>query len=236
MDAGDYPFLDYGSLTNNSPTFKIMNSTFSTLNFSVDEGIGGQISLDVQSLSATKTWAGSLGANGNLWDIATTLNWSGSAVATTYTDSPVGDIVVFNNTATVFGVTLNSHVNPSAVIFANTPLHSYVLNGTGGIDTSAGGVLVNGGGTVTFNNNNAYNSTTSVSNGSTFVVNGNLSASPVIVDSSFLGGSGTLGGTLSLKNTSSLAAGSNLTVNGATASAAGPSPSRQAQPSAAAAA
>ena len=130
-----------------------------------------------------------------------TSNWKNtSGSSATYNDTNPGDSVVFDNTAQVFGVTLNSHVNPSAVLFANSSPNNYDLNGSGGIDSATSGVAINGGGTVTFDNNNAYSSATTVTNGSTLIVNGNLLASSVIVNGSLIGGSGTLGGSLGLSN------------------------------------
>jgi fibronectin-binding autotransporter adhesin len=216
---GKYPFLNYNSLTNGSPTFNIVNTPGSPYQFSVDETIPGVITLDALAISATKTWVGNVNSGGSfLWDV-TTSNWKNSSGnSATYNDTTPGDSVVFNDSAQAFTVTLNSVVNPSAVIFSNSA-HNYILNGSGNIANAANGVTISGGGTVTVNNSNSYAATTLVNNGSTLIVNGGLAASNVVVVGSFIGGSGFLAATpasLSLYGTSGLTAGSDLQVLGPT--------------------
>jgi fibronectin-binding autotransporter adhesin len=215
--SGIYPLIDYtGSLTNNNPTLSIVNTFGSTLQFSLFTGNAGVIDLKALALSATKTWTGAVASGGyGAWNINSTPNWKTGGGTATYSDTNPADTVLFDNTAQNFGVTLTAHVNPTAVVFANSA-NSYDLNGSGGIDSAAGGVLISGGGTVSFENNNNYTAVTTVSNGSTFLVNGFLNHSTVVVNGSFIGGSGDLGGPLNLNGATGLSAGSDLSVFGAT--------------------
>ena len=102
-------------------------------NFSVD--------LNVTAVNPV-TWVGNTGP---VWNIAPgNLNWTLKTVPTAYQE---GDLVLFDDTADTFAVTLNETIAPLAVTF-NNPTAAYSLSGTGTIGGGAK-VLKTGAGTLT---------------------------------------------------------------------------------------
>lgn len=102
-------------------------------NFSVD--------LNVTAVNPV-TWVGNTGP---VWNIAPgNLNWTLKTVPTAYQE---GDLVLFDDTADTFAVTLDQTIAPAAVTF-NNPTAAYTLSGTGTIGGAAK-VLKTGAGTLT---------------------------------------------------------------------------------------
>jgi fibronectin-binding autotransporter adhesin len=149
LSVGQFPIIKYGSRTG-------------TGNFVLTpiSGIGAQIvtnagnkSIDLQITSAPiTTWKGSL--TNNLWDIATTTNWTYSGSPTLYSD---GSAVFFDDTALTNKVNLTTALSPGSVLMNST--NTYTFGGTGPLN---GGTLTkNGSGTLIMQaNGNGYSSTT----------------------------------------------------------------------------
>jgi len=134
------------------------------------------------------TWKGSV-PNG-YWDIATTSNWLYSAAASIYND---GDVVTFNDTATLSTVNLTNTLSPSVLTVTNSHL-AYLFSGAGGlsgkvtllkegtnsltlantgINNFTGGVLVQGGSLVLLDTNDAIGGNLTVQNGGRVIVDDN---------------------------------------------------------------
>lgn len=111
------------------------------------------------------------GAIDNDWDVNSTTNWDNSG-PTVFSDT---DLVTFsdgalNAVANQTTVSLSAtNVVPSGVTFTNLN-DTFTINGSSGIQGSAG-VMVNGGGTVVLaNGQNSYSGSTDVTNSSTLII------------------------------------------------------------------
>ena len=98
------------------------------------------IRLTVAGSTASLVWTG---ANGNVWDASSTVNWSGAADGRFITN----DAVTFNDTVTNGGITLNSTVLPRVINITNNTTN-YTLSGPGSIG-GAGVLNKSGTGTLT---------------------------------------------------------------------------------------
>ena len=99
--------------------------------------------------SAPDIWAGNAASNPTYWDIATTTNWIGKAMA----NSPAGsyaqnDGARFDDSASTNTVLLQAAVTPGSVVFNNSS-KNYTLTASGAnVIGGSGSLTLNGGGTV----------------------------------------------------------------------------------------
>jgi autotransporter-associated beta strand protein len=100
-------------------------------------------------------------SDGETWDINHYLNWNSGLNASTYTE---GSSVTFDDVNNGhYAVTLNTTVNPAAVIVDNS-LGNYTISGTGTI-AGTGSLTKSGTGSLTLSTANTYTGGTTVSAG-----------------------------------------------------------------------
>lgn len=99
------------------------------------------------------------GANGNVWDLFHTENFTLGDVPTTFV---TGDRVVFDETSSTRTVTINEEVVPETVSIVGSA--GYTINGDGGIGGNAS-FTKEGSGTLTINNINPYTGKTIIGGG-----------------------------------------------------------------------
>jgi autotransporter-associated beta strand protein len=108
-----------------------------------------------------RVWTGSLNSNWTTATLASPKNWQVTGTATDYAS---GDVVLFDDTATRFTVSiLDSTVSPSSTTFANATIN-YVLNGPG-VLSGSGGLTKNGAAALTINSANTYSGGTMLNAG-----------------------------------------------------------------------
>ena len=139
------------------------------------------------------SWNGGLASN--LWDLATTANWSSNTVARVF---HTGDRVLFDDTGlNTPAINLAGTLQPGSVtIYA---MKSFAFTGAGSL---AGPMTLakSGPGSLTIFTTNTYTGATTVSNG-TLILNGSLNSSAVTVrGGASVGGTGRLGGGLTVQS------------------------------------
>ena len=107
----------------------------------------GNFSIDLNVAAVNPvTWVGNTGP---VWNTAPgNLNWTLKTVPTAYQE---GDLVLFDDSAATFAVTLNQTIAPAAVTFYN-PTAAYTLSGTGTIGGTPK-ILKTGAGVLTITGN-----------------------------------------------------------------------------------
>ena len=174
--GNSYPLLTLGS----TPS----GYTLGTLPLGVSANLsttGNTLYLNVTAVAGT-LWTGSVSG---IWDIATTLNWTNSGVASTYTD---GSPVQFDDTASVFLVagSVSTTVSPSDVLVTNN-VNNYnisnnlVIAGLGGLTKNGSGALTIGPGA--FNGPYTYAGPTVVNGGTLNLNFGNFPNSGIYASS-----------------------------------------------------
>jgi autotransporter-associated beta strand protein len=204
---GNYVTNSGGLFTNSSVAVSVGATASSDLSGPITAfGLFGQLNgasatmrFDSFTINATPaspagknvTWVGNVNANWN----TNTFNWTSSAVATNYAD---GDVVLFNDTASVSTVNLATNVLPASVTVSNNTL-AYALSGNGGIG-GTGGLTKQGTNTLTLGGTNAYSGATTIGNG-TLLINGrNTGTGSVSVNTNAtLGGTGTIAGAVTVQ-------------------------------------
>lgn len=126
-------------------------------------------------------WTGGANANWSTTPVGGAMNWSyqGSGIEFA-TNSPV----IFDDTATLFGVNLAENLSPSSIIFSNNA-NDYTLSSTGGFGLAAGTIVLNGTGKVTIGTNNSSTGTITINDG-TLEVTGSIAASSLITNNASL--------------------------------------------------
>lgn len=171
-----------GTVTLNVPAGNFETGVFPLIYYPVGTGLGGAgygaftlgslprsvsatiqddtgnsaVNLNIAAVNPLK-WKGNLSG---AWDIATTKNWTLASVAENYLE---GDMVLFDDTATTFAVTLAGNVAPATVSFDNTA-NNYTLSGAGAI-TGAGKLTKAGDGKLTLSGSHTYTGGTTVNGG-----------------------------------------------------------------------
>ncbi len=95
------------------------------------------------------TWSG---ANGGVWDVQTTQNWTLNGSPNTFFQ---GDDVTFNDSGANPAVTLSATVNPRNMV-VNSSTNNYSFSG--GVISATGTLTKQGSSTLTFSNTNAFTS------------------------------------------------------------------------------
>lgn len=128
---------------------------------------GNTLVYTVQTVS--DIWTGADGTNPTFWDIGTTVNWVGKALANlpagSYAD---GDAVLFDDTATPISpvaVELQTAVVPGNLAFNNSA-KAYTVSASGAFGIGGSGSLTkNGSGALTLSSSNSYNGGTTLNGG-----------------------------------------------------------------------
>jgi autotransporter-associated beta strand protein len=131
--AGTSPFMFYpvsGSPAGDGVAALSLNSNRSIDAEFVDNSANSSIDLQVNEVNPV-TWVGNESAAWNT-DPGTE-NWTLESTATAYQED---DLVLFDDTASVFSVTLDETVNPYGILFANNT-EEYQISGTGAISGTA---------------------------------------------------------------------------------------------------
>lgn len=127
--ANPYTLITYtGTLTGDSNNLTAISD--SRMNFNVDTSLPGLVRLSVTSgAPAALTWLGFDFLNPNLWDLNTTANWAGPSFPDRFF---AGDRVLFNDSASVFNVSLVGDLHAGAVDVASA-VNDYTFSGSGRI-------------------------------------------------------------------------------------------------------
>jgi len=196
LGTGTYTVIDYeggimgGVLTNIAlgafAPRAVMSLAENVANSSVD--------LVVSDVGEALRWTGLQGAN---WDISATTNWvtqSGGLPSLYLQPGPVGDRVVFDDSASAnFTVNLATSLAPASVTVDNST-NDYVLSGAGGL-TGYQGLTKSGSARLTIGTTNSYIGRTVVNAGTLAIGrDDHLGAPPTIVaaDHFVLGAGATL--------------------------------------------
>jgi fibronectin-binding autotransporter adhesin len=145
LGAGHYPLIKFSAAFNGSLTNLTLSGAgpLDTL-----QQNGNEIDLVVTAVP-TITWTG--GTTGNLWDIATSLNWLLNGLPAPFTN---GEIALFSDLGgTNPVVTIPATVQPAAVVVSATSNYTF----TGSADIADGASLTkSGSGTLTILNTNTF--------------------------------------------------------------------------------
>jgi autotransporter-associated beta strand protein len=143
-EAGIFPLIFYpaGGSVGGAGVAAFALATGRSVEATVQDNPGNfSIDLNVTAVNPV-TWVGNTGP---VWNTAPgNLNWTLKSVPTAYQE---GDLVLFDDTADTFNVTLDETIAPAAVTF-NNPTAAYTLSGTGTIGGTAR-VLKTGAGVLT---------------------------------------------------------------------------------------
>jgi autotransporter-associated beta strand protein len=179
LPVGQFPLITYvGSLQ--GAGFSAFNPNVTlpprTLGNLVDNSANPNPSVDLNITGVDFIkWTGAQSAD---WDIENTQNWklnSDSSPTTYLEDTPPGDTVVFDETATNTGtVNLTTTLSPSAVTVSGPA--NYTFSGSGNI-AGGTGLTKSGGGTLLVLTNNTNTGTTAINGGTVQVGNGGTAGS-----------------------------------------------------------
>jgi autotransporter-associated beta strand protein len=149
---GSYTLFTYGTIAAGSAA-----NLIPPLGYNVVD-TGSSIQLVVTHIPSSLTWQGDNSLN--VWDTATTANWTNSAGASV--DFFTGDSVTFNNTGSASpAISLSGNLSPSSVVVNSTL--NYDFAGAGAMVT--GSLTKSGTGVLTLENNNSYNGPTVINGG-----------------------------------------------------------------------
>ncbi len=165
--AGTSPFMFYpvsGSPAGDGVAALSLNTNRSIDAEFVDNTANSSIDLQVNEVNPV-TWVGNESAAWNT-DPGTE-NWTLEATPTAYQEN---DFVLFDDTASVFSVTLDETVNPYAILFANNT-QEYQISGTGTINGSAQ-LIKNGNANSIITGTHTYTGGTVINAGSLQLGNG----------------------------------------------------------------
>jgi autotransporter-associated beta strand protein len=176
----DYPAISYfGTFTGSLAHFTL--GTVPGLNpLQAAELVDTGSSIAVRITGEPLVWTGNANTNWN----TTSLNWSHQSNPVLFsTNSPV----LFDDSASQFGVILTENVSPNSIVFENNN-EDYTLSGGFGIQT---GVIIKSGiGQVTINTNNSYSGSTTINDGTLRLgdgtTDGDISASSAIINNGTL--------------------------------------------------
>ena len=179
--AGDYPLIDFGTLAGSS-SLSLTTTTLGTNHLQASLVVNAH-SIDlILAPAGQRTWTGATNSN---WNLSTPGNWTPANYAN-------GNDVLFNDTATTFGVTLDNAdgaLSPNSITFNNSA-NAYTLSGAGSI-TGTTGLTKNGSALVTIGTANSYTGVTQINAGEL-----SISAANTIGDGSATNTIGLAGGGL----------------------------------------
>ena len=176
---GTYTLVSSPNAFNNTGSFALdkdyRNVTLNvgTTNITITVGTGG--------VPGTLTWQGD--GSGNVWDLATTINWSNSGSPDTFYS---GDYVLFNDSGSnTPAINLTAPLLPNSIIVNAS--QNYTFSGGGSIAGSTS-LVKSGTGDLTLATANTYSGGTVVSNGTLIVT----------ADPAFVSGATVQGGALQI--------------------------------------
>jgi fibronectin-binding autotransporter adhesin len=137
FSTGDYPLIDYTSLTDNSSAFTGWTVAGLPSNLSASFALtsdGGPGALDLIVTAATTLSWNNASAN-NLWDTASS-NWTNGSSNAAFTNSSRVTFDDNNGGAGNYSVTLNTAVSPASIT-VNNSAGNYTISGSGSIAGAA---------------------------------------------------------------------------------------------------
>jgi autotransporter-associated beta strand protein len=172
--AGDYQLITYSSFSGSASDFQVGAVQFLSPNqtatiTSDDYGVYLHIAGD------TLTWTGSQSADWTTTAVGGSKNWNYPSTSTTG-EFANNNPVLFDDSATRFGVNLASNVSPSSVIFDNSA-NDYTLSSTGGFGITGGSLIKNGSSKLTITTSNTFTGTTTVNDGTLQIGDGTTDGS-----------------------------------------------------------
>lgn len=157
--ASSFTLIDYGTI--NSGGYDNINvvSASPRLNITKNADDGSTIGVTVNGFDSL-IWKGTDGTNPELWDVNTTQNWltSFTNVGSAFV---ANDVVIFDDSASEFDVTLSGAISPTSTTF-NNDNSDYTLNGDG---IASGSLTKNSLAKVTLANANTYAGATIINDG-----------------------------------------------------------------------
>ena len=178
--AGDYPVISYTSFTGAIGHFTLAPVTGLSPRQSASlVNAGGAIA--VRIVGDSLSWTGAQNSNWSTTAVGGSQNWLLPST-NAGTEFLTNDVVVFDDSASNFNVSIVANVNPSAVIFDNATTYTFTSPGAFGIAT--GKIMKGNTGLVILATNNTYTGTTTVNDGTLQIgngtVDGNINSSTLI--------------------------------------------------------
>lgn len=182
----DYPLISYATFSGNINDFVL--GTVSGLSPRQTPSLvntGNAIALRITGDSLR--WTGAFNSQWTTTPLDPSFNWvlpSSMAGA----DFLTGDVVLFDDTAGNFDVSIDANVTPGATVFDNTT--TYTLSSAGSFGIAGGSLVKNNNGTVVLKTSNTYTGTTTINAGTLQigdgVTDGSIAQSAQVINSGTL--------------------------------------------------